>query len=121
MWRSIRKHPTGFLSRVLSVWRAGLSSSAPARPGCSAAYAGQKGYMPILLERGEDVDARTDRVARFWETGQLDPSSNVQFGEGGAGTFSDGKLNTLVKDPSGRNKEVLRILVEFGPTHPFYM
>ena len=74
----------------------------------------RKGYMPILLERGEDVDARTDRVARFWETGQLDPSSNVQFGEGGAGTFSDGKLNTLVKDTFGRNREVLRILTEFG-------
>ena len=71
----------------------------------------RKGYMPILLER---VDARTDRVARFWETGQLDPSSNVQFGEGGAGTFSDGKLNTLVKDTFGRNREVLRILTEFG-------
>ena len=74
----------------------------------------RKGYMPILLERGEEVDARTDRVARFWETGQLNPSSNVQFGEGGAGTFSDGKLNTLVKDTSGRNREVLRILTEFG-------
>ena len=74
----------------------------------------RKGYRPILLERGEDVDARTGRVARFWETGQLDPSSNVQFGEGGAGTFSDGKLNTLVKDTFGRNREVLRILAEFG-------
>lgn len=74
----------------------------------------RKGYMPILLERGEDVDARTDRVARFWKTGRLDPSSNVQFGEGGAGTFSDGKLNTLVKDTFGRNREVLRILTEFG-------
>ena len=74
----------------------------------------RKGYMPILLERGEDVDARTDRVARFWETGQLDPSSNVQFGEGGAGTFSDGKLNTLVKDPMLRNRKVLEVFVEFG-------
>ena len=74
----------------------------------------RKGYRPILLERGEDVDARTRRVARFWESGQLDPSSNVQFGEGGAGTFSDGKLNTLVKDTYGRNREVLRILTEFG-------
>ena len=74
----------------------------------------RKGYRPILLERGEDVDARTRRVAEFWENGSLCPDSNVQFGEGGAGTFSDGKLNTLVKDPSGRNKEVLRILVEFG-------
>ncbi len=74
----------------------------------------RKGYMPILLERGEDVDARTDRVARFWETGQLNPSSNVQFGEGGAGTFSDGKLNTLVKDPLKRGQLVLELFTEFG-------
>ena len=74
----------------------------------------RKGYRPILLERGEDVDARTRRVAEFWENGSLCPDSNVQVGEGGAGTFSDGKLNTLVKDPSGRTKEVLRILVELG-------
>ena len=74
----------------------------------------RKGYRPILLERGEDVDARTSRVAGFWENGRLCPDSNVQFGEGGAGTFSDGKLNTLVKDSSGRNREVLRIFTEFG-------
>lgn len=74
----------------------------------------KKGYRPILLERGEDVDTRTERVAKFWKTGELNPSSNVQFGEGGAGTFSDGKLNTLVKDTFGRNREVLRILTEFG-------
>ncbi len=57
------------------------------------------GARPILLERGRDVDARTEDVAAFWETGKLDPASNVQFGEGGAGTFSDGKLNTGVNDP----------------------
>ncbi|MCB7317828.1 NAD(P)/FAD-dependent oxidoreductase [Lacrimispora sp. 210928-DFI.3.58] len=74
----------------------------------------RKGYRPLLLERGEDVDARTARVDRFWKEGELCPSSNVQFGEGGAGTFSDGKLNTLVKDASGRNHEVLRIFTEFG-------
>ncbi|MGN0372275.1 MAG: NAD(P)/FAD-dependent oxidoreductase [Enterocloster sp.] len=74
----------------------------------------RKGYRPLLLERGEDVDSRTAKVERFWREGKLDPSSNVQFGEGGAGTFSDGKLNTLVKDSSGRNHEVLRILTEFG-------
>lgn len=47
-------------------------------------------------------------MAEFWETGVLDVTSNVQFGEGGAGTFSDGKLNTLVKDPFGRNRFVLK-------------
>ena len=72
------------------------------------------GYQPILLERGADVEQRTKDVEAFWKTGKLDPSSNVQFGEGGAGTFSDGKLNTLVKDKSGRNHEVLRIFAEHG-------
>lgn len=79
------------------------------------------GYKPIILERGQDVDARIEKVTRFWETGKLDTKSNVQFGEGGAGTFSDGKLNTLVKDKSGRNLEVLSILVENGaPEHILY-
>lgn len=72
------------------------------------------GYRPLILERGEDVDSRTKRVDRFWAGGPLVPESNVQFGEGGAGTFSDGKLNTLVKDPSGRNQKVLEILAGAG-------
>lgn len=72
------------------------------------------GYAPIILERGEDVDTRQKDVEDFWQNGRLHPNSNVQFGEGGAGTFSDGKLNTLVKDKYGRNKEVLRTLVQFG-------
>lgn len=72
------------------------------------------GYQPILLERGADVDQRTKDVEAFWENGRLNLSSNVQFGEGGAGTFSDGKLNTLVKDKFGRNHEVLRIFAEHG-------
>ena len=57
------------------------------------------GARPILLERGQDVDTRTEDVAAFWSSGTLLPESNVQFGEGGAGTFSDGKLNTGVNDP----------------------
>lgn len=72
------------------------------------------GFKPIVLERGDDVCTRQKKVQEFWETGRLDTHSNVQFGEGGAGTFSDGKLNTLIKDPCGRNKEVLSILVEHG-------
>ena len=72
------------------------------------------GFCPIILERGADVDTRTEQVRHFWESGVLNPESNVQFGEGGAGTFSDGKLNTLVKDVSGRNTEVLKILTEAG-------
>ena len=72
------------------------------------------GYKPILLERGLDVDARQKSVQEFWEKGVFDPESNVQFGEGGAGTFSDGKLNTLVKDPYGRHRKVLELFTEFG-------
>ena len=60
------------------------------------AMAGQK---PLVLERGEDAQSRHDKVAAFWQTGKLDERSNVQFGEGGAGTFSDGKLNTGVNNP----------------------
>ncbi len=74
----------------------------------------KNGFRPIVLERGKCVDDRTKDVEHFWATGVLDTESNVQFGEGGAGSFSDGKLNTLVKDKVGRNKEVLRVLVECG-------
>lgn len=72
------------------------------------------GLKPLLLERGRSVEQRQRDVEKFWETGKLNPNSNVQFGEGGAGTFSDGKLNTLVKDKYGRNKEVLRIFHAHG-------
>ena len=72
------------------------------------------GYQPVLLERGRCVEERQKDVERFWETGLLDTVSNVQFGEGGAGTFSDGKLNTLVKDKDGRNKAVLQVFVDCG-------
>lgn len=72
----------------------------------------QAGKQPILLERGKDVDRRTEDVRHFWQTGELDPQSNVQFGEGGAGTFSDGKLNTGTKD--SRARKVLEELAACG-------
>ena len=72
------------------------------------------GYRPLLIERGSDVDTRTADVEAFWENGILKPESNVQFGEGGAGTFSDGKLSTGVNDKSGRNSFVLRTFVQYG-------
>ena len=76
---------------------------------------------PIILERGKKVDERTNDILKFWETGVLDTASNVQFGEGGAGTFSDGKLNTLVNDKLGRNKFVLETFVKFGaPSNILY-
>ena len=92
----------------------------PVIVGCGPAglmcgwYLARYGYRPLILERGEEASVRKKRVDEFWEKGVLDPDSNVQFGEGGAGTFSDGKLNTLVKDESGRNKEVLKRFVKAG-------
>ena len=70
------------------------------------------GARPILLERGQPVEQRSRDVTRFWHTGQLDTESNVQFGEGGAGAFSDGKLNTGTKNERGR--WVLQQFVRFG-------
>ncbi|MBQ9590996.1 MAG: FAD-dependent oxidoreductase [Butyrivibrio sp.] len=74
----------------------------------------QNGFKPIILERGADVDTRTAKVEHFWKSGELDTGTNVQFGEGGAGTFSDGKLNTMVKDKDGRGREALSIFVKNG-------
>ena len=73
-----------------------------------------KGYAPILIERGMPVEQRIKDVESFWNGSGLKKESNVQFGEGGAGTFSDGKLNTLVKDVYGRNTKVLEIFTEHG-------
>lgn len=72
----------------------------------------EAGYRPIVLERGADVEERTLAVRRFRQTGVLDPDTNVQFGAGGAGTFSDGKLTTRIHDPLCRY--VLRRFAEFG-------
>lgn len=72
------------------------------------------GYQPIIIERGKSVEERRKDVDVFFETGVLNPNSNVQFGEGGAGTFSDGKLNTLVKDTMGRSQHVLETFVLCG-------
>ncbi len=90
-----------------------IIGSGPAGLFCGYMLA-KAGYCPVILEQGEDVDSRRRKVEQFWLSGELDVRSNVQFGEGGAGTFSDGKLNTMVKDPMGRNQEVLRILAEHG-------
>ena len=65
-----------------------------------------------MLERGSAVEKRTERVEHFWKTGELDTDSNVQFGEGGAGTFSDGKLTTRIHDPLCQ--VVLNTFVRFG-------
>lgn len=74
----------------------------------------EAGMKPVVIERGSDVDTRQNKVESFWNGGKLDTECNVQFGEGGAGTFSDGKLNTMVKDKSGYNKKVLKTFVRYG-------
>lgn len=72
------------------------------------------GYKPLIIERGEEIEKRVKSVKEFWEKNTLDVNSNVQFGEGGAGTFSDGKLNTLVKDKKNMQKKIFEIFVENG-------
>lgn len=72
------------------------------------------GFSSILLEQGAPMEERTKDVSEFWTNRTLKGLSNVQFGEGGAGTFSDGKLNTAVKDPSLRNPFVLDTFIQFG-------
>lgn len=105
---SVPEHGTERLSD-----RPVIIGSGPAGLFCAYLLAGE-GYRPLIIERGASVRERRRDVEKFWETGVLDPASNVQFGEGGAGTFSDGKLNTLVKDPAGRNRFVLETFVKFG-------
>ncbi len=72
------------------------------------------GCRPIVIERGGDVQKRIKATDRFFATHELDPECNIQFGEGGAGTFSDGKLGTLIRDPSKRIDYVLKVLAEHG-------
>lgn len=97
------------------------NSRLPARPviagfGPAGMFAGlllaRHGYQPLILERGARMERRVQQVEQFWHTGKLDPETNVQFGEGGAGTFSDGKLTTRIGDD--KCAWVLRELVRFG-------
>lgn len=90
-----------------------IAGSGPAGLFCAYMLASY-GYAPVILERGKTVEQRTKDVKSFWEGGNLNLNSNVSFGEGGAGTFSDGKLNTLVKDEAGRNRKVLEIFTKHG-------
>lgn len=78
----------------------------------SALLLAEAGFRPVILERGDDVGDRVKAVERFYRTKLLDPSSNIQFGAGGAGTFSDGKLMTRIGDP--KCSYILRRFVEFG-------
>lgn len=87
--------------------------SGPAGLFCAYLLA-EHGFQPMIIERGKPIEERTKAVDKFWRENILNPDTNVQFGEGGAGTFSDGKLNTLVKDVKGRNQKVLDIFIRHG-------
>ena len=88
-----------------------IAGFGPAGMFCGLLLA-EMGYKPIVLERGADVDSRVKAVEGFWSGGEFDPKTNVQFGEGGAGTFSDGKLTTRINDPLCGY--ILKRLVEMG-------
>ncbi len=116
---SQRKNVRAFMEEEPTV-----TPSAQARPGktviagfgpagmfCALTLA-EAGYRPIVIERGADADTRTAAVEGFWNGGPLDPETNVQFGEGGAGTFSDGKLTTRIGDPLCR--WILKRFCEMG-------
>ncbi len=99
------------ISDVQRSGRVVIAGFGPAGMFCGLVLA-EQGYKPLIIERGECVEKRTASVNIFWTGGKLNTSSNVQFGEGGAGTFSDGKLTTRIKDPLCRY--VLERFTEFG-------
>ena len=93
-----------------------IVGSGPAGLFCAYLLANM-GYRPLVIERGEKVDDRVVTVEKFWSDGIFNKESNVQFGEGGAGTFSDGKLNTLTKDKFNRCRYVFETFVECGASN----
>ena len=107
------------LDRLSSPRKVYIVGSGPAGLFCAVRLA-DRGFTPIVIERGECVEKRAESVKKFFRGGELDENSNVQFGEGGAGTFSDGKLNTQTHD--AYNAEVYRTFVRFGaPEDTLYL
>ncbi len=90
-----------------------IVGSGPAGLFC-AYFLAKENYKPIIIEQGKKIEDRVKDVEKFWNNEILLEDSNVVFGEGGAGTFSDGKLNTSIKDKKYRIKEILKIFVECG-------
>jgi len=100
---SLATLPTGFRPVVVGAGPAGLFA---------ALALARLGTPPVILERGDPIEKRAERVARLWDEGELDPESNVLFGEGGASAFSDGKIYTRTRNP--QVSSVLKELVEMG-------
>jgi len=90
-----------------------IIGSGPAGLFCAFLLA-EYGMKPIVIEQGKKVEERVKDINKFWDEGILDTKSNVQFGEGGAGTFSDGKLTTLIKDKENRSSKIIEEFVEAG-------
>ncbi len=90
-----------------------IIGAGPAGLFCALMLA-KHGYKPLVLERGKSVDQRMKDIRNYWKNGKLNQASNVQFGEGGAGTFSDGKLNTQVNDRDGRSAMILHAFTDAG-------
>lgn len=105
--------------KVKSEYRPIIVGSGPAGLYCGLILA-EAGLKPIILERGSDVDTRKQEIDKFWATGDLNPNSNVQFGAGGAGTFSDGKLTTGTKD-SRRTKFLSELIAAGAPEEVAYL
>ena len=105
------REPPRTFARVAAPPKVVIVGTGPAGLFCALRLV-ESGIAPVLLERGKPVEERAADVGAFCRTGVLDPSSNVQFGEGGAGAFSDGKLNTQTGDK--RNRDVLETFVRFG-------
>lgn len=99
------------VEKLLNPPRVAVIGSGPAGLFCALGLVA-RGISPIIFERGESVDERVATTQKFFSSRVLDENSNVQFGEGGAGAFSDGKLNTQTHD--GLNRDVLRIFARFG-------
>lgn len=100
--KDVRLEPAGYTEEIPLGTRKMLNRPIIVGMGPAGMFAGllmaRKGYKPLIIERGQKVEERTETVNSFWRSGKLNCESNVQFGEGGAGTFSDGKLTTRIKD-----------------------